>query len=103
MSDTAVDLLQLRANVDRLLVELIRQHGPTFEFTSDYYWAIQDPRLSDPSQEGPDVTIGQISETQHFLESDPQKWEGGSESLLGTPLRWVSNMIASVAAELEQG
>ncbi|MDM8084579.1 hypothetical protein QUV83_07385 [Cellulomonas cellasea] len=103
MSDIEVDLSQLRAKIDRLLAELIRQHGTGLDISFDYFWEIQDLRLTDVFQEAPEVTIGQVSEALEFLDVDLERWEGGTESLLGAPLRWLSNVLASVAAELEYG
>lgn len=103
MNDLAIDLNMVRASIDQLIAELIRQRGSSLDVSFDFFWAIQDPRLGDPL-EGPDVTIGQLSETLEMLgREEVEPWEGMPPALLGTPLRWLSDVLAGIAAQLERG
>ncbi|SDB93212.1 hypothetical protein SAMN05216410_0999 [Sanguibacter gelidistatuariae] len=103
MNGLTIDLNMVRESIDQLIAEVIRQRGPNLEVSFDYFWAIQDPRMGDPL-EGPDVTIGQLSETLHMLgREEVEPWEGMSLALAGTPLRWLSDVLAGVAVQLERG
>lgn len=102
MNDVIVEIPRLRVQIDWLLNELMRHEGSEVAISHDYFWAIHDARMVDVF-EVPDVTIGQVSETLEFLDVDQERWEGGSATLLGAPIRWLSYLLASVAAELEYG